>query len=97
MKLDKKYFQLKSADVILLSQKYLVSGNPDEWAAKLDNVLKQIARDAAEAQREKCVELLSEVSFSTGRSEDFMKGFLMALVFTKGKMLNAALAIPDGE
>jgi hypothetical protein len=54
MKMDEKYFQMKSADVILLSQKYLVSGNPDEWATKLDDCLKQIARDAADEQRINC-------------------------------------------
>jgi hypothetical protein len=88
MKLDEKYWNHKLITLI----HYIKMD--DEYARE---ILHQIARDAAEAQREKCVELLSEVSFSTGRSEDFMKGFLMALVFTKGKMLNAALAIPDGE
>ena len=91
MKLDEKYFEEKLDDVMR------GMSNPETDNSEAIDALRQIARDAAEAQREKCVELLSEVSFSTGRSEDFMKGFLMALVFTKGKMLNAALAIPDGE
>lgn len=54
MKLDERYFQMKGVDVILLSRKYLTSGKPDVWAKKLSDFLKQLARDAAEAQRERC-------------------------------------------
>jgi len=63
-------------------------------------LLKQIARDQRERDMDEMkviIESLNEVHVPENRSNDFTTGFLMAIILSRGKLLNSIAALREED
>jgi hypothetical protein len=93
MKLDKKYFDCRLIDLLncFSFRKHLNPEPNDGYKPELD-ILKQIARDAAEAQRKLSATMARSTYYNPPPMTDkFLIDEIIEVIHA------AALAIPDGE